>query len=93
MTNDPIYLLKPVFNLLDGLIRDQGDRLYLVFVYVCLFVIGWVLSGGLQRRFARHTQSTATAIIVIRPSASLVCVMISCDARYQGSMPLAPSAP
>jgi len=25
MHNDPIYLLKPVFDWLDGLIRDQGD--------------------------------------------------------------------
>ena len=31
MNNDPIYLLKPVFNFLDELIRDQGDRLYLGF--------------------------------------------------------------
>jgi hypothetical protein len=27
MHNDPIYLVKPVFDWLDGLIRDQGDYL------------------------------------------------------------------
>ncbi len=47
MANDPIYLFKPVFNFLDSLIRDQGDRLYVMFFYLCLLLIGWILSGGL----------------------------------------------
>jgi hypothetical protein len=58
-----------VFNFLDGLIREQGDRLYVVFFYVCLVVIGWILSGRLRRRVPRQPHITAIPIIVIRPSA------------------------
>jgi hypothetical protein len=32
MHNDPIFLLKPVFDWLDGLIHDQGDYLYMLLV-------------------------------------------------------------
>jgi hypothetical protein len=64
MPNDPIYLLKPVFNFLDGLIRDQGDRLYIVFLYVCLGVIGWILSGGLRRRQVRRYSAVIVSLIV-----------------------------
>jgi hypothetical protein len=52
MNNHPVHLLKPIFNFLDGLIRDEGDRLYILFFYLCLLAIGWILSGGLRRRFA-----------------------------------------
>jgi hypothetical protein len=68
MTNDPIYLLKPVFNFLDHLIRDEGDRLYVVFGYVCLFVIAWILRGGLRRRLSRPNSRVTIPIIVILPS-------------------------
>jgi len=65
MTNDPIYLLKPVFNFLDRLIRDQGDRLYVVFLYVCLVAIGWILSGGLRRKQVRRDSASIIPFIVI----------------------------
>jgi hypothetical protein len=67
MTNDPIYLLKPVFNFLDGLIRDQGDRLYLGFFYVCLGVIGWILSGGLRKQVRRDSASIIPFIVIGSP--------------------------
>ena len=63
MTNDPIYLLKPVFNFLDSLIRDQGDRLYIMFFYLCV-----ILSGGLRRRPSRPNPLLSIPIIVILPS-------------------------
>ena len=71
MTNDPVYLLKPVFNFLDGIIRDQGDRLYLVFFYICLFVIGWILGGGLRRRLraGKHSPPVAAGIVICLPLA------------------------
>ena len=68
MTNDPIYLLKPVFNFLDDLIRDQGDRLYIVFYYLCVILIGWILSCGLRRRPSRPNSRVSIPIIVILPS-------------------------
>jgi hypothetical protein len=52
MYNEPVYLLNPVFHWLDGLIYDEGDYLYLMFVYVSLPLIAWILSGGLRRRQA-----------------------------------------
>lgn len=66
MHNDPIYLLKPVFDWLDGLIRDQGDYLYMLLVYVSIPLVAWILSGGLRRRLPRQTN--ITAIILIRPT-------------------------
>jgi hypothetical protein len=57
MHNDPIYLLKPVFDWLDGLIRDQGDYLYMLLVYVSIPLVAWIL-GGLRRSQRRqHTSS------------------------------------
>ena len=41
-----------MFHWLDGLIYDEGDYLYLMFVYVSLPLIAWILSGGLRRRQA-----------------------------------------
>ena len=69
MHNDPIYLLKPVFDWLDGLIRDQGDYLYMLLVYVSIPLVVWILSGGLRRRLPRRTNITAIPIIVIRTPA------------------------
>ena len=70
MHNDPIYLLKPVFDWLDGLIRDQGDYLYLLLVYGSIPLGAWILSGGLRRRLPHQTNITAIPIIVIRPAAT-----------------------
>lgn len=67
MHNDPIYLLKPVFDWLDELIHDHGDYLYMLLVYVSIPLVAWILSGGLRRRLPRQTSITAIPIIVIRP--------------------------
>ena len=69
MHNDPIYLLKPVFDWLDGLIRDQGDYLYLLLVYASIPLVAWILGGGLRRR-PHQTNITAIPIIVIRSVAT-----------------------
>ena len=70
MHNDPIYLLKPVFDWLDGLIRDHGDYLYLLLVYASIPLVAWILNGGLRRRLPHQTIITAIPIIVIRPVAT-----------------------
>jgi hypothetical protein len=66
MHNDPIYLLKPMFDWLDGLIRDQGDYIYMLLVYASIPLVAWISSGGLRRRKPRQTN--VTAIILIRPT-------------------------
>jgi hypothetical protein len=78
MHNDPIYLLKPVFDWLDGLIRDHGDYLYMLLVYVSIPLVAWILSGGLRRRLPRHTN--ITAIILIRPTTPLP---LDIDSAYE----------
>lgn len=66
MQNHPIYLMKPLFDWLDGLIRGQGDYLYMLLLYVAIPLIAWILSGGLRRRLPRQTN--ITAIFLIRPT-------------------------
>ena len=43
-------LLQPVFDFLDGLIRDDGDTLFMGFTYVAIPFLVWVLCGGLGRK-------------------------------------------
>jgi hypothetical protein len=50
MSLNPATVLNPLFNALDALIADYGVYLYLMFVWLALFVIVWVLGGGLRRR-------------------------------------------
>jgi len=67
MHNDPIYLLKPVFDWLDGLIRDHGDYLYMLLMYVSIPLVAWILTGGFRRRLPRPPN--ITAIILVLPTA------------------------
>lgn len=59
----------PVIEFLDGLIRDQGHILFMVFAYVALAAIAWILSGGLRRRQSPPAPGAGVTIIVIRPPA------------------------
>lgn len=45
-------LLQPVFDFLDGLIRDYGDILFMLFTYATIPFLVWVLSGGLRRKLS-----------------------------------------
>ena len=81
MHNDPIYLLKPVFDGLDGLIRDHGDYLYMLLVYVSIPLVAWILSGGFRRRLPRQTN--IMAIILIRPTTPPPPLPLDIDGGFQ----------
>jgi hypothetical protein len=81
MQNDPIYLLKPVFDQLDGLIRDHGDSLYMLLVYASIPLVAWILSGGLRRHLRRQTN--ITAIILIRSTTPPRPMPLDIDRNYQ----------
>ena len=46
-------LLQPVFDFLDGLIRDDGDTLFMVFTYAAIPFLIWILCGGLRRKLLK----------------------------------------
>lgn len=62
-------LMQPVFDFLDGLIRDQGDILFMLLVYATIPIIAWILSGGLRRRTHGQPHITAAPFLMIRPPA------------------------
>ena len=67
MRLNPVELLQPVFEFLDGLIRDDGDILFMVFVYVAIPFLAWVLSGGLRRKLYRGKPAPHVTIWVYIP--------------------------
>jgi hypothetical protein len=62
-------LMQPVFDFLDGLIRDYGDILFMLLVYATIPLIAWILSGGLRRKFRGHPHITVVPFFMIRPPA------------------------
>lgn len=68
MTPHPVHLLDPVFQFLDGLIRDYGHLLYMGLVYAAVPLCAWILFGG-SRRKSSGAQSPAPRIIVIHQPA------------------------
>ena len=63
MNLNPAELLNPIFNMLDGLIENDGVYLYLVFVWLALLVIVWIFSGGLRKRMKGNSTMVIPAII------------------------------
>jgi len=53
MNPHPVQALDPVFEYLDGLIRDHGDTLFMVFTYAAISFLIWVLCGGLRRKLLK----------------------------------------
>ena len=45
--------LTPVFDFLDGIIRDYGLNIFVGFVYVLIPFTAWALSGGLRWKLLR----------------------------------------
>jgi hypothetical protein len=63
MNLNPAELLNPIFNMLDGLIENEGVYLYLVFVWLALLAIGWIFSGGLRKRMKGNSVTVVPGII------------------------------
>ena len=63
MNLNPAELLNPIFNALDAMIENDGDYLYLVFVWLSFAVIAWILSGGLRKRMKGNAATVIPAII------------------------------
>jgi len=68
MNPHPVHALDPVFEFLDGLIRDHGDTLFTLVCYAAIPLCGWILFGG-SRRKSSPGQSSAPRIIVIHQPA------------------------
>jgi hypothetical protein len=51
-------LLQPVFDFLDGIIRDYGDILFMLFAYAAIPFLVWVLCGGLRRKLLAGKRNT-----------------------------------
>jgi hypothetical protein len=58
-------LLQPVFDFLDGLIRDYGDILFMLFAYAAIPFLIWVLCGGLRRKFLAGKPATSVSPVVV----------------------------
>ena len=58
-------LLQPVFDFLDGLIRDHGDTLFMVFTYAAIPFLVWVLCGGLRRKLLRGKQMPHVPPVIV----------------------------
>ena len=66
--SDPILVLVPFFDWLDGLIDQYGLEIFMVACWMAPFVIAWILCGGLRRwpyrrRIPPRLQPTRTSII------------------------------
>src|SRR5207247_777524 len=66
MNSHPIQILAPVCRFFDSLIREHGDVLLTLFVYVGLPLIAWLLG---RRSGRKKLNSNHTFILVIRPPA------------------------
>jgi hypothetical protein len=60
-------VLNPVFRFLDGIIAEWGVYLFIAFVWLSVWVLAWVFSGGLRRKFPNQPHVSAGIGIVIQP--------------------------
>jgi hypothetical protein len=58
MNTNGAELLQPVFDFLDGIIRDYGDILFILFTYAAIPFLVWVLCGGLRRKLLEGKRDT-----------------------------------
>jgi len=58
-------LLPPVFDFLDGIIRDYGDILFMLFTYIAIPFHVWVLCGGLRRKLLAGKRSTNVPSVTV----------------------------
>ena len=67
MNVSPLDVLGPVFHFLDEVIANYGVYLFLVFVWLCLILIVWILSGGLRRKHRQGNSAVIVPGIIITP--------------------------
>ena len=67
MNVSPLEVLEPVFRFLDEVIANYGVYLFLVFVWLCLILIAWILSGGLRRKQRSGNSAVVMPGIIITP--------------------------
>ncbi len=67
MNLSPLDVLGPVFHFLDNVIAEDGVYLFLVFVWLCLILIAWILSGGLRRKQRPGNSAVFVPGIIITP--------------------------
>jgi len=70
---DPILYVGKVENVFDQFIYDYGDYLFMVFAWICLFVIAWILfrkRKAPSREPASAMIQTIVEIIVTSPAVS-----------------------
>lgn len=67
MSTHPVHALDPVFEFLDGLIRDHGDTLFTVACYAAIPLCAWILFGG-SRRKSSTEQSSPQIIVIHQPA-------------------------
>jgi hypothetical protein len=69
MNLNPATVLGPVFHFLDETIADYGVYLYLALVWLSLFLIAWIFSGGLRKKYPNQPRVRAGIGIIIQPHA------------------------
>ncbi len=69
MNLNPAIVLDPVFHFFDWIIAEWGVYLFLAFVWLSVFVLAWVCSGGLRRKFPNQPHVRAGIGIFIQPHA------------------------
>jgi hypothetical protein len=54
MRPHPDTVLGPIFDWLDRMIAEHGHLLFVVFLWLSIFVIAWIIGGGLRWRASRN---------------------------------------
>jgi hypothetical protein len=62
--NGPEFL-RPVFDFLDGIARDYGDILFMLFTYAAIPFLVWVLCGGLRRKLLAGKRGTNVPSVTV----------------------------
>ena len=69
MNLNPATVLDPVFHFLNKAIADYRVYLYLALVWLSVFLLAWIFSGGLRRKYPNQPHVRAGIGIIIRPDA------------------------